>query len=400
MKKIMLLWITALIAVGMTACSKEEKGNNETENGVGEVRLKFGFGKGTKTRAVSPSSAKPTTTWKDNIKDLMILFVEDGKVKDAREVLPLPTTENQAAQIFTFTGIKASATGKTYDIYVLANTQQTGSIKAEKRSGGTWNMSSCAGSRIKDLLMKLVVNSDYQPQGTTEDGSTGYSQPAEVFVAKRSGITIAPDISNDLTVAPFQLERIISMMRVRIDKSKNGNQVVDFTDANTSFRIRRATASINPLKEFTRGGIKDVLYTKGAFETTEPNNGYEGGNILSPTENITLWKDILILPGGSVNTGAEKFDIVLTGKAPAGYVPLGKDAGLNQAAEVAWTAAVSTSINPNFILEINLTLERAGIWLDDPENPGGIPEVGEYGNVEASIQLIPWGSIISEDIPV
>lgn len=400
MKKMYLLWVAALVVVGMTACSKDDKGINKTENGVGEVRLAFGFGKGTKTRAITPSTAKPSTTWKDNIKDLMILFVEDGKVKDTREILPLPTTENQAAHIFTFTGIKASATGKTYEVYVIANSQQTGSIKAEKRSGGTWNRSSCVGSRVNDLLMKLVVNPDYQPHGTTEDGSTGYSEPAEIFVAKRSGITIAPDISNDLTATPFQLERIISLMRIRIDKSKSGNQVVDFTDANTSFRIRRATTSINPLKTFTRGGIKDVLYTKGAFETTDPNSGYEAGFILKPDENITLWKDIRIFPGGSTNTGAEKFDIVLTGKAPAGYVPLGKDAGLNQAAEVAWTAAVSTSIDPNFILEINLTLERAGIWLDDPENPGGIPEVGEYGNADASIQLMPWGSIISEDIPV
>lgn len=396
MRTIYVLLVAVLVAVGMTACSKDDKTVGSTdENSVGEVRVTLGFGKSTETKAITSSTAKPTTAWNKNIKDLMILFVEDGKVKDARKIFSLPTAGDISSQTFTLTNIKASAAGKQYTVYVLANSQQ-GTVKAEKRSGGTWNENSCVGSAITDLLMKLVVNPEFAPMGDAEAGAKGYSEPAEIFVGKTNNVIIADGNPATITAS---LERAISMMRVRIDQSRSGNNLVDFTGNTASFRIRRATTAVTPEITLTKGGKTDVLYTKSPFLTAEPASGYEGGTILNPSENITLWKDIRMLPGGSTSVSAEKFDIVLIGKAPVGYIPQGKTTGLTQAADVAWTAAVSTAIGRNAILEINLTLERAGAWLEDPEHPG-IPDVGEYGNADVIVNLVPWGNIVSEDIPV
>lgn len=398
MRTIYLLVLVVLLAAAMSACDKDVEGADEVREGFGEVQMAFGLESTPRGRAVTPSTAMPVTSWNGNIKDLLILFVEDGRVKDARSI-PVPAAGDMVAKNFTFTNIKASAPGKPYDIYVIANSQQS-DIEAVKKTGGSrWNMNTCVGSAISDLLMKLVVNPDFTPLGTAEAGAKGYREPAEIFVAKRTGVPIVADQNNDLTGTVFQLKRAISMMRVRIDQSKSGNNIVDFTHADASFRIRRATVSANPLEAIVRGGVKDVLYTKGAFNSTEPASGYAGGNILNPAQNITRWKDIRMFPGGSAGNGAEKFDIVLIGKAPAGYVPSGHTSGLTAAGNVAWTAAVSTSVNPNFILEINLILERAGIWVDDPDKPG-IPEVGSYGNATVSIQLMQWAGIVSEDIPV
>ena len=398
MKTIYLLLLTALLAVGTAACSKEDNGGGAAGDGFGKINMAFSLESEPGIRAIPRSTAMPTTSWNGNIKDMLILFVEDGTVKDARSILPVPVSGDMAAKHFALTNIKASATGKTYDVYVIANSQQS-DIRAEKATGGSWDVNSCVGSPVTGLLMKLAVNTAFTPQGAAEAGSTGYLESAEVFVAKKTGVRILADQTNDLTAAPFRLTRIISMLRVRIDQSKNGNNVVDFTHADAGFRIRRATVSANPLSTLVRGGIKDVLYTKGAFHDAEPASGYSGGTILNPGRHITLWKDIRMFPGGSVATGSEKFDIVLTGKAPAGYVPMGHTTGMAAAADVAWTAAVSTAVNPNYILEINLTLERKGIWLEDPANPG-IPEVGQYGNADVNIELVPWAGIVSEDIPV
>lgn len=390
MRTIYVLLIAALAAVGMTACSKDNTTANGTDgNSVGEVRVTLGFGKSTETKAIASSTAKPTTAWNKNIKDLMILFVEDGKVKDARKIFSLPAAGDISSQTFTLTNIKASASGKKYTVYVIANSQQA-SIKAD------WNENSCVGQPVTALLMKLVVNPEFAPQGAAEAGAVGYSEPAEIFVGKTTNVVIADGEPATITAS---LERAVSMLRVRINQSLNGNDLVDFTGNTASFRIRRATTAVTPEIALSKGGKTDVLYTKSPFLSTEPASGYEGGTILNPSEKITLWKDIRMLPGGSTSISAEKFDVVLIGRAQAGYVPLGKTTGLTQPADVAWTAAVSTAIGRNEILEINLILQRAGAWLEDPENPG-IPDVGEYGNADVEVNLVPWGNIVSEDIPV
>ena len=142
-----------------------------------------------------------------------------------------------------------------------------------------------------------------------------------------------------------------------------------------------------------------VLYVKGKFNDADPEGGYSTGTILDPTNKLTLWKDIRLLPGGSETESKEKFDIVLIGKAPAGYIPLSHTTGLTAPALVAWSGAVQKGVTANNILEVNLTLNSRGKWLDDPDDPG-IPEPGQYGDVTIDVNLADWGSIESTDIPL
>ena len=73
--------------------------------------------------------------------------------------------------------------------------------------------------------------------------------------------------------------------------------------------------------------------------------------------------------------------------------------GLTAPALVAWSGAVQKGVTANNILEVNLTLNSRGKWLDDPDDPG-IPEPGQYGDVTIDVNLADWGSIESNDIPL
>ena len=111
------------------------------------------------------------------------------------------------------------------------------------------------------------------------------------------------------------------MMRVRINQSLSGNESVQFDVDEASFRIRRVGTSVNVLSTVGFASPKReqaVLYVKGKFNDADPEGGYSTGTILDPTNKLTLWKDIRLLPGGSETESKEKFDIVLIGKAPAG----------------------------------------------------------------------------------
>lgn len=398
MKKINLLLAAILVAAGMSSCSQDENGisggsgNNEAG---GEVRMTLGFAKSGETKSAQ-STAKPTTSWSGNIKDLMILFVAPDpadnieKVVDSRKIDVEHLAPSGKEITTTLTNIIVKP---NYTVYVIANSQQADVKAAVGTDGPAWNENISVGKPISGLLMQLVAYGA-GVTGTDPAGSNIYKQPAEIFV----GIAQHVDVANaGVTPVAVELSRAISMMRVRIDPGTGANKDVDFTGATASFRIRRATTAINPVGTITKGATTDVLYTKAPFHTGEPASGYSQGQML--TDNFKYWQDIRMFPGGSKNAGADKFDFVLIGHAPEGYLPLGKDQGLGAGgADVAWTAAVSTAIDKNSILEINLILTRAGVLID-PDNPV-IPEVGEYANVTVHVTLMDWGAIVSEDIPV
>lgn len=82
------------LSLGMFSCNTEDPGSDTGggEGKEGQVVINLGFDKTPSTQASYPTStAKPTTSWTDNIKDLHILFVStaDNRVKAARE-LQLP----------------------------------------------------------------------------------------------------------------------------------------------------------------------------------------------------------------------------------------------------------------------------------------------------------------------
>lgn len=392
-RKILILSFMLLIVAFFSSCSKEGGKDNPGDEG-GKLTISFGFDSSGPETMATQSTAKPTTSWKENIKDLLILFVDPhGKVSDARNI-DVPQVNDILDKKFVFTNLVANKTGEAYTVYLVANSQQT----AINANGG-WNASNCKGRNISTLLMDLVVNPAFTQEGGADDGASGFLEPAEIFLASKTNVEINPDANTDLTGSPFTLTRAISLLRVRINQSKNGNDVIDFKQGNASFRIRRASNNLTVDGAYTRGDGKSMIYMQGAFDDQEPTAGYAGGTILDIPNKFTLWKDIKMFPGGSTTTGSQKFDVVLVGYAPAGYVALGQKTLPAGGGDVAWGGAVNEIAAANGILEINLTLESAGKWVDDPTEPG-IPEPGQYGSIEIKVNVADWGTITSLDIPL
>lgn len=390
------------LSLGMFSCNTEDPGSDTGggEGKEGQVVINLGFDKAPSTRASYPTStAKPTTSWTDNIKDLHILFVStaDNRVKAARE-LQLPQDGTTGTHNFVLQNIPASPAGAHYNVYVVANSATGNNIER------TWEPAAAVGYEISTLLMKLqekpLGEQPALPAENPEKDSKGYEEPAEIFIGVLPNADILADQNN--TLSTITLKRAVSMMRVRINQSLSGNESVQFDVDEASFRIRRVGTSVNVLSTVGFASPKReqaVLYVKGKFNDADPEGGYSTGTILDPTNKLTLWKDIRLLPGGSETESKEKFDIVLIGKAPAGYIPLSHTTGLTAPALVAWSGAVQKGVTANNILEVNLTLNSRGKWLDDPDHPG-IPEPGQYGDVTIDVNLADWGSIESTDIPL
>jgi hypothetical protein len=116
------------LSLGMFSCNTEDPGSDTGggEGKEGQVVINLGFDKTPSTQASYPTStAKPTTSWTDNIKDLHILFVStaDNRVKAARE-LQLPQDGTTGTHNFVLQNIPASPAGAHYNVYVVADRKQ------------------------------------------------------------------------------------------------------------------------------------------------------------------------------------------------------------------------------------------------------------------------------------
>ena len=111
------------LSLGMFSCNTEDPGSDTGggEGKEGQVVINLGF---------DTSTAKPTTSWTDNIKDLHILFVStaDNRVKAARE-LQLPQDGTTGTHNFVLQNIPASPAGAHYNVYVVANSATGNNIE-------------------------------------------------------------------------------------------------------------------------------------------------------------------------------------------------------------------------------------------------------------------------------
>lgn len=422
----------ALIA-GLASCSKDagSAGSGEYPTGTGSLKITLDFEKAPSTYAATPSTAKPLTDW-TNIESLAIFFVDEAsnEIKNAQSI-PLDSLKvgNRAEdRITTLRGIPTGS----YSVYLVANWDK-GNL-----DNMPWTVNTAKGRNIEDLYIWSLGNTDYDDykHKTTEADSYGYAPAPEVFVAKHPDIPITADGTYTDQNA-YELTRIVSLVRVRIDQSRdnemNRNDLIDFTIAdannvsnNASLRIRRIKTGIS-LKytdtdmAATTGraesdAVNTVFFFKGAFGDTEPtaDDGYdvtENKKVL--TDNFTSWKDVILIPAGSANDSKEKLDVVVTGIVKADesgknrvYVPAGYPKTLNGTevtfapvgSQIAWAGAVSRQLTANGIMELNLTLLSAGTWVDsnDPDKP--LPQPEEYGNLDITVNLVDWGAIVSEDI--
>jgi hypothetical protein len=213
----------------------------------------------------------------------------------------------------------------------------------------------------------------------------------------------------NLTGSPFVVARAVSLIRIRVDQDPAeavANANVDFTDA--MFAVRRATTtySLNGTYTYaTADGTTGLASIPGTFAPATPettnvffsNKAVKTANpaaadytnpntIMVASDGIDLWNDYLIWAGGSTTDAAKKFDIVIGGVTKAGYVPVGETTAVAAGTPVYWTGAVNGLMGPNQILELILTLKTAGSVTP--------PEVGEYGGLEITADLVDWGDII------
>lgn len=431
--KHLLLAAVAALAAGLGSCSKDTAAGEpgyEGDPGTGSVTVSFGFDRSASTYA-TPSTAKPTTSWKDNIKDLVILFVDPatGTIKDSR-VLEVPTSNDIANKSFTMINIKAG----TYTAYVLANAAQS-----DVNRPNDVTISALTGRVISQVLLQAVACTSgedgyYTPQPPTGGGEATVEKPykpaPEIFAACKTDFKVEANRNNEMA-DPFQLTRLVSLFRVRINHTVGvdasvQNDKIHFDDAKASLRIRRTPMQVGftqdgkytyakTIDDFQSNEYKDfgqyLTFSGNAFLSQNPTTGYTG-TVLNENEGFKFWKDVMIFPGGAVDPaegsdlgqderdkiGYSKFDIVLIAKADEGYVPAGATKPFGpDGGYVAWTGAVSGKVTANNILEVNTTLKTAGIDIVDPDKPV-IPEPETYGNLEIQINLAEWGNITSTDI--
>lgn len=382
-RKFLTMAIAAISVSFFSACSNNSSSIEGGEDALGQVAVNYSFEQ-TMDGKATQSTAKPSTDW-TNVNDLMILFVDQvsSQVKAARVLTP-PSTGALATQ---HTEVLSNVPAGTYDAYLIANYNES-NITRTNASGAAWNEGNVVGQNISALTLKLAANSEFTAR-PTESGSVGYQQPSEIFLNKQT-VTVTADANVSAT---FALARVVSLFRVRIDQSNNGNDVVDFSTTNSDFRLRKMPITYNPKAGFAATvAATDVLYSKGAFLNANPTSGYTAGTILDAANNLKLWKDYVIFPGGSATEGNKKFDIVISGMAPVGYLPFGATTALTVATKVYWSGQVQAAITSNNILEVNLVLMQAG--------KTEVPEIGNYGNVNITVGITGWGNISSTDLEV
>lgn len=401
------MMLAAAVAFGAASCDKTTEGAGDVSTGgTGDLAISFAFGEQESTRATQ-STAKPITTWKNNIKSAAVFCANTaGVVKYAQSVTLDLTKTDGAAQQVLLPGIPAG----TYNVYVFTNWDQ-GDVTNQ-----SMKVSTAKGRNIQDLYMEaLSAASDAEDYVTDAEKTTSkfYKEAPEVFVAKQDNITVRADQSVTVPTA-FKLERIVGLVRVRIyPKDPEAVAHIDFKNAKSSVRLRRIftgsnlNKNLHRIEEGTIAAEKTTFLSIGAFKDQEPTEGYDmsGGKKILTDSNFKFWKDMILFPGGADASGASasKLNLVITGITKDNqYVPAGKTEPAGQGSQIAWVGGVNGKLNPNGILELNCTISSAGTVVIDPSKPGGgdgeVPEAGEYGNLTISVELVPWGNITSVDV--
>lgn len=387
MKKL-LFFVSAAMLLGTVACQKDADKTYDGEEGTGKVVVSFDFSKiaGEAETRYTVSAAKPNTTWVDNIKSLGFFLADaSGTIKVARQVDLTGSAANATKRTFTFSNVRVG----DYTGYLIANYDQAGIVVDFDGTSTERN--------INTLLMKLATVT--APAGEPA-GSTVYSEPAEIFVASRAATNVIANATTDYSnINPFKLTRAISMLRARINKKFDGvstvgnwtNENIDFTAATAAFRVRKAGTTVDPLGIVTPAAAlgTNVIYSTGWNNSTTVPANYTGGTAMLDTDQ-SAWKDIKIFPGGDTGTGANKFNVVISGMAPTGYIPLGATAKLTTPTLVHWAGTVEGDIAANSILELNIDLKTQGS-ID-------VPPFTETGSIIIGVELAPWGPI--EQAPV
>lgn len=392
MKKLTVILASAAMLLGLASCNKETSTQNA--EGEGNLQISFAFdGVGENTR-YTPSTNKPTTAWA-NVKSLTLFLVDASTVKVALSV-PSSAWTGNSSNVHTFPGVPAG----NYTGYLVANYDQAGITAGF--SGTT------TGVNISSMLMNLVAMTTWPKDTTTETTAVAHEVPAEVFLAAQTGINVVADTNNDYSTSkPFALTRAISMMRVRINNhfkvtaaggTEIDNFTVDFNHADAALRVRRIGTTLDIaglVTPLAAAASKDDLIFSLGYRQGAPTSGYESNAEITNGEQ-EYWKDMFILPGGAKDNGTDlgkgKMNIVVSGMAPASYIPYGATTALGTPKLVHWDGTVNAVVTANNIIELNVDLTTLG--------KTDVPPVTETGSLKIGVSITPWGTIESINMPI
>lgn len=397
-KTISLLALAATIMIGAVSCNNGEEGIEAIEKGSGTISIEYGFKdvKITDDTKGPTSTAKPVTSWTKNISSLTLLLTNSSGVI-TKVMSPTPPT---GADITTKSVASIpNLTAGTYNVYLIANasaatvTSPHGAVVINPSLALT--EAALVGQNISSLSFNTVAHTGTLPTGIT----AANQQPSEIFWASKTGITVA---STSVT-AHLELERIVSLLRVRINKDVpvDGTAVnanVNFAHADAGFVLRRTAGAGFAASTGAVNGTAVDFYYKGAFKTVAPVAAdYTGSMNLGTGNDFTLWKDHIILPGGAanVNTG---FSIVLVGIAGTGgykaiNISSGAETNVAQGQPIFWTAGVEGAVVKNGIMELNIVLKSKAFT-------GTVPPPTTYGTLVVTAELEEWGNVNSVTINI
>ncbi len=384
MKKQLRLWgMIPFILLGLAACNKDDA--TPQDQGTGEVKIAFGFDKATETKAPVGGTKRPATSWTKSVKDLMILFVSNDKVLDARTIA-VPAQADLSEQTLTFDKVPVMTAG---DIYIVANSGETAGILRKNETGGSWTPATVKNQTFSKLYLELVTAAATAPEEFA--GETKYKQPAEIFLAHKAGVNITADQTTTIADA-LHLTRAVSLIRVRLKPIEANDTKISFTDPKALVYLRKANPKLKLDGTASGHGPKIGIFVPKPFLGTEPaGTDYSGTDpILNAATGIKYYQDILSLPGGG-STSADKFEVVIKGITTEEYT-LPDGTKLAAGKPVYWSGAFDVKAIANGIVVLTVTVNSQGV-----ETP---PAPGNFGSLSIKVDMADWGSVESAEIQV
>lgn len=387
-KQFSILTVAMALLMGVTSCSKD---NESAPTGEGTLKVNFNFKTVTPTRAAT-SAAKPDTKWA-NVKNLQLVLVDGGGIAKVVRDVTIPASGAAVTPEQTFDRIPIGS----YKIYLIANNNYVGN----PFGGATAKIGTASpivvGTNFNSALMNLITALPSSFLGTAPAGGA-YDEASELFIGYGETGTIEADKVNP-TPVNVELARAVSLLRIRIDQTDvvSKANTVDFTSAaNTSIRLRRHAKALKilnaPVSQFGTPKEGHAFTSTKPFKNAAPGSGYTGDMGLGA--DFTLWNDYVILPGGHGSAGADKFNLLISGHAPEGYI--NSEGGIVAAggARVWWQGDVDGLIASNGILVLNVKVATPGF---EGENP---PPFETYGKLSITASLIDWAPATNVNVPL
>jgi hypothetical protein len=274
----------------------------------------------------------------------------------------------------------------TYTMAVVANAKSstdavTTSLVASGSPATEWTAMNTRTLNVNNLGVyhKPLAGGFPSTVSTPLAASTAFMEPAEVFMAYASSVTVSSGQTTDLSAAPLRLKREVALMRVRVKTGGDegsDNSDVSFAHADALLMVYTLPEKMK-VSEGNAGGVtsssraEHVLVAgsgAGTFQSSDPASGYSTTVVLN--NGFTLWRDVVVFPndGGRTNSAVDveaaasrKYFIVLAGHAAQGHVL--EDLSTVTAAggaPVYWSGLIEGAFVPNVIREVNLTLLSGG----------------------------------------